>query len=98
MSRVFGLFWFRIDFDFHSKLVIIKQEKHNRLVVIHQTQNFDENAIDFGKKLIDVFYPEVLHLENPPLTEPLNEKIIEAATAEGNISLDDLDLFSKTNS
>jgi hypothetical protein len=74
---------------------MIKQEKNNRLVIVHKTKNFHEENISFGKKLIDVFYPEVIHLELPPLTEEFSQDEIKALTPKESISLDDLDLFSK---
>lgn len=52
--------FYSIDFDFQNKLVLIKDENLNKTVVIHSTTNFTEDSINFGKKLIDVFTPEVL--------------------------------------
>lgn len=74
---------------------MIKQEKNNRLVIIHKTKNFHEENINFGKKIIDVFYPDVLQLELPPLTEEFNQEEIKALAPKESLSLDDLDMFSK---
>jgi hypothetical protein len=73
---------------------MIKNEKENKLIIVHKTSNFSDNEITFGKKLIDVFHPDALFLELPPVTHQMSENEIKDQTAEESISLDDLDLFS----
>lgn len=73
---------------------MIKNEKENKLMIIHKTTNFVEMDVTFGKKLIDVFHPDALFLEIPPITHLIDEQEIKNQTAEDSISLDDLDLFS----
>ncbi|CAI2358907.1 unnamed protein product [Moneuplotes crassus] len=81
----------RIDYDFQNKLVMIKDETANRTVIINSSLNFIEENINFGKKLIDVFNPEVLFCELAPKTTQINQDDIKNTTAEQAIPMDDLD-------
>lgn len=35
-------------------------------MVFQKVKNFDKDEINFSKKLLDVFNPEVMHVEVPP--------------------------------
>ncbi|CAI2358882.1 unnamed protein product [Moneuplotes crassus] len=89
---------YNIDYDFQSKLVMIKNEATNRTIIIHSSQNFTEESVNFGKKLIDAFSPEVLFCELPPKLIEIEQRDIKNNTAEQSISLDDLDLFLESPS
>ena len=67
------------------------------VIIIHKTNNFVDMDITFGKKLIDVFHPDALFLELPPITQQIKADELKNQTAEESISLEDIDLFSNCN-
>jgi len=73
---------------------MIKQEKKNRLAILHESQGTSEDT-NFAKKLIDVFTPDVLHLEMQPHLQLSDKEEVKSVNSVDNTPNDNSGVFKK---